>query len=123
VEEPPVFNRLELTMSYPYLATYSTRSYIRRLRADSDVRHFRLRFVCFGRRRSLFMRSVLRAETLGACPVMPTSRLELAWVTLDRGNPCAAIFPCDDPGFYQQDPAAMVFSRGGFSIFGGLCFC
>jgi phosphatidylglycerol---prolipoprotein diacylglyceryl transferase len=73
---------------------------------------------------SVFRRAVLRAEDIGRLPGNAHLAVgDLAWVTLIAGILGARIFHVmDHLDVYQQDPAAMVFSRGGFSIFGGLCF-
>jgi len=68
---------------------------------------------------SVFRRAVLRAEDIGRLPGNAHLAVgDLAWVTLIAGILGARIFHVmDHLDVYQQDPAAMVFSRGGFFDF------
>jgi phosphatidylglycerol:prolipoprotein diacylglycerol transferase len=69
-------------------------------------------------------REVERHERLGSLPA-PTSAsvADLAFVCILAGFVGARVFHVfDHADQFVADPAAMIFTRAGFSIFGGLCF-
>lgn len=73
---------------------------------------------------ALFTRDVRLAERRGQLPAKAHIVVaDLSWVTVAVGIIGARVFHVmDHADDYLQHPAAMIFSQGGFSIFGGLCF-
>lgn len=68
--------------------------------------------------------AVVRQESMGALPPSTHSVVaDLALISVIAGIVGARAFHvADHPAQFMADPAAMVFSRSGFSIYGGLCF-
>ncbi|HEX7081686.1 MAG TPA: prolipoprotein diacylglyceryl transferase family protein [Gammaproteobacteria bacterium] len=69
-------------------------------------------------------REVLRQESLGSLArATHTIVLDLAGVAAIAGIVGARVFYIfDHSSEFSADPLAMIFSRGGFSIYGGICF-
>jgi phosphatidylglycerol:prolipoprotein diacylglycerol transferase len=69
-------------------------------------------------------REVERYESLGKLPPSTHALVaDLAVVSVIAGIVGARVFHIlDYPDQFVADPAAMIFTRAGFSIFGGLCF-
>jgi len=69
-------------------------------------------------------REAARLEASGALPAATHSIVaDLALVSALAGIVGARLFHIvDHAGQFLADPAAMILSRGGFSIYGGLCF-
>jgi phosphatidylglycerol---prolipoprotein diacylglyceryl transferase len=69
-------------------------------------------------------REIERYESLGRLPPSTHALVaDLAVVSVIAGIVGARVFHIlDYPGQFIADPAAMIFTRAGFSIFGGLCF-
>jgi len=67
---------------------------------------------------------VLRQEWLGnLAPAAHTIVLDLAGIAAVAGIVGARVFYIlDHSSEFGADPLAMIFSRGGFSIYGGICF-
>jgi phosphatidylglycerol:prolipoprotein diacylglycerol transferase len=69
-------------------------------------------------------REVKRYELLGRLPGSTNALVgDLALVSVVAGVVGARVFHIlDYPGQFIDDPASLIFTRAGFSIFGGLCF-
>jgi phosphatidylglycerol:prolipoprotein diacylglycerol transferase len=69
-------------------------------------------------------REVERHELLGRLPPSTNAIVgDLAVVSVMAGMVGARVFYIfDHPSEFIDDPASMIFTRAGFSIFGGLCF-
>jgi phosphatidylglycerol:prolipoprotein diacylglycerol transferase len=69
-------------------------------------------------------REVKRHESLGRLPRSTNVLVgDLAVVSVIAGMAGARVFHIlDYPAQFIDDPASMIFTRAGFSIFGGLCF-
>jgi phosphatidylglycerol:prolipoprotein diacylglycerol transferase len=69
-------------------------------------------------------REAHRQELLGRLPASTSAIVgDLALVSVIAGMVGARVFHIlDHPSRFVDDPAAMVFTRAGFSIYGGLCF-
>src|SRR5688572_33270415 len=69
-------------------------------------------------------REVGRHELLGRLPPATSAIVgDLAFVSIIAGMVGARVFHIlDHPSQFIEDPASMIFTRAGFSIFGGLSF-
>lgn len=69
-------------------------------------------------------REVERRERLGSLPPSTSATVaDLGFVCVLAGFVGARVFHIvDHAGQFVDDPASMIFTRAGFSIFGGLCF-
>jgi phosphatidylglycerol:prolipoprotein diacylglycerol transferase len=70
------------------------------------------------------IRDVRRAEAIGRLPANAHTLVgDLAIVTFVAGIVGARVFHIlDYVEVFLQNPASMIFTRGGFSIYGGICF-
>lgn len=73
---------------------------------------------------SVARQEVRRRESLGALPALTYTKLtDLVLISVLVGLVGARVFSIlDYPRQFIEHPAAMIFSRTGFSIYGGLCF-
>lgn len=73
---------------------------------------------------SVARRAARSAEGAGQLPRGANDAIsDLAWITLVAGVVGARVFHIlDHVDAFLQNPAALIFTRGGFSIYGGLCF-
>ncbi|HEY2782802.1 MAG TPA: prolipoprotein diacylglyceryl transferase family protein [Steroidobacteraceae bacterium] len=72
----------------------------------------------------VFRKDVWRLESLGTIPALTHTRIaDLVLISVIAGLVGARVFSIlDYPEQFLQHPAAMIFTRTGFSIYGGLCF-
>jgi phosphatidylglycerol---prolipoprotein diacylglyceryl transferase len=71
-----------------------------------------------------FRKDVRRRESLGTMPASTHTRIaDLVFISVIAGLVGARAFSIMDyPAQFLEHPAAMIFTRTGFSIYGGLCF-
>jgi phosphatidylglycerol:prolipoprotein diacylglycerol transferase len=72
----------------------------------------------------VFRKDVRRLESFGTIPALTHTRVaDLVFIAVIAGLVGARVFSIlDYPAQFLEHPAAMIFTRTGFSIYGGLCF-